>query len=179
MADSEERDYLLIDFRDEHYPYQLWYLLGCFIAAVGAFNFAPAITSKILRRRSSADVEQVSSLTKRKSSLRNLPAAIVNMFRIVAFRWTLKFGESYTFNTAEVFVTVAYIVALLTWSFINSQYHVLLCSLDFNSPTGLLSYRRKRQETCSILLGEQSRYHCDESVASHDLPWDKEQSCNA
>ncbi|KAH9944667.1 iron reductase [Amylocystis lapponica] len=58
--------------------------------------------------------------TTRSFSLRRLPLAIANAYRVFAFRWTLQVGESYTLNMAEVFVTCAYIIALFVWAFINT-----------------------------------------------------------
>ena len=40
----------------------------------------------------------------------------------MAFRWTVDFGRGYVLNVAEVVLTIFYIVALFTWSFINSTY---------------------------------------------------------
>ncbi|KAG2359762.1 ferric reductase NAD binding domain-containing protein [Suillus spraguei] len=53
-------------------------------------------------------------------SLRRIPLAIINFYRVVAFRWTIEIGQSYTLNIAEVFVTVAYIALLLIHAFINT-----------------------------------------------------------
>ena len=61
------------------------------------------------------------SAAGRGFALRNVPTAVINAYRVVAFRWTLEIGQSYTLNLAEVFVTVAYIVALFSWEFLGSE----------------------------------------------------------
>jgi hypothetical protein len=61
------------------------------------------------------------ALTARRS-LRRIPIAILNSYRVIAFRMNVTFFSSYTVNFAEVFVTIAYLAALFTWTFINSEY---------------------------------------------------------
>jgi len=49
-------------------------------------------------------------------SLARLPLAAVNVFRVIAFRWTLEFG-TYDLKVADIFLTLAYIAFLLAWTF--------------------------------------------------------------
>ena len=61
--------------------------------------------------------------TSRSSSvsIRRLPLALLNAYRVIAFRWTLHVGETLCLNTAEITLTVAYIVYMYVWTFINSK----------------------------------------------------------
>ena len=114
-------------WRNVHYPQELWWAIACFIAVIAFFQFASWVAVKRRARRATAPAASTdaetggASATARRFSWRNLPSAIVNGYRVVAFRWTLNIGDSYTLNMAEVFVTCAYIIALFTWEFINSE----------------------------------------------------------
>ncbi|KAH7912908.1 ferric reductase NAD binding domain-containing protein [Hygrophoropsis aurantiaca] len=109
--------------RNKLYPMQAWYCLGLFIFIVGVFQWASYFHSKFARKHrnlENADPELASANHPRRFSLRRLPVALTNMYRVVAFRWTLEFGKSYTLNLAEVFVTMAYIIFLYVWAFVDT-----------------------------------------------------------
>ena len=122
--------------RDEAYPEQLWWLVAAFIGLVAICQFAAWALAKCsrARRRSKKSASQKTttdtaevetggtrSAAGRGFAWRNIPTAVINAYRVVAFRWTLEIGQSYTLNLAEVFVTVAYIVALFSWEFLGSE----------------------------------------------------------
>ncbi|KAH7925260.1 hypothetical protein BV22DRAFT_1011594 [Leucogyrophana mollusca] len=114
-------DKTLQNQRFDLYPRQNWYCLAVFIFVVACFQWGSFLHSKFARRRrSSSDVEHTSSPIRHAPSLRRVPLALVNVYRVIAFRWTLEVGESYTLNMAEVFVTIGYIALLLIWTFINT-----------------------------------------------------------
>lgn len=95
------------------YPHQIWFFVASFIFLVGVCQLASWIIGKLqYRRRADRPVAA--------GSLSRIPLAIVNLYRVVAFRSTVGIG-SYTLNLAEVFCTVAYIVALFTWELVNSM----------------------------------------------------------
>ncbi|KAG2122210.1 FAD-binding domain-containing protein, partial [Suillus cothurnatus] len=96
------------------YPEQVWYTIAAFLFIVGCFQWG-SFTPR-LRRGGTATTNDI----QYKFSLRRIPLAIINFYRVVAFRWTLEIGQSYTLNVAEVFVTVAYIALLLIYAFINT-----------------------------------------------------------
>ena len=112
-----------------HYPQQIWWAIACFIALVAFFQFASwvALKSRLLRSSkamppSDANTETAGiSRPLRKFSWRNVPSAVINAYRVVAFRYTLNIGQSYTLNMAEVFITCIYIAALVTWEIIYSK----------------------------------------------------------
>jgi len=110
-------------YRNKEYPKRLWYCIACFIALVAFFQFASNMYAKFSRNGRSqltADPERSSVQPRRSLSIRRLPVAILNVYRIVAFRCTIPIGGHLTINMAEVTVTAAYIVALFTWAFIDS-----------------------------------------------------------
>ena len=110
---------------NKQYPRQVWWFVASFITLVSLFQFASWTLSKLSTGRASdkkqeEDTEAGESPGTRSFSWRRIPLALVNAYRVVAFRCTLQFGQSYTLNFAEVFVTCAYIVAIFTWEFVNS-----------------------------------------------------------
>lgn len=118
---SEADINLLID-ENSSYPQQVWYTLATFLFVVGCFQWGLFLHSKFARRGHHASDEEtaITNGVRHKFSLRRIPLAVINFYRVVAFRWTLEIGQSYTLNMAEVFVTVAYIALLLIYAFINT-----------------------------------------------------------
>jgi hypothetical protein len=89
---------------------------------VGCFQWGSFLHSKLASHRHKFDEETAShDHVHYKFSLRRIPLAFVNIYRVVAFRWTLEIGQTYTLNMAEIFVTLGYITLLLTYTFINSK----------------------------------------------------------
>ncbi|KAL0948175.1 hypothetical protein HGRIS_010786 [Hohenbuehelia grisea] len=136
--------------RNLEYPWQLWYCLSIFLFIIAACQFAAFVHAKRKRRRkgssaapglrvggggatSSLSAPRAGAATEFKTtrsvspyprrhavSLRRLPVAFVNAYRVIAFRWTINFGGGYTLSFADVALSCAYIIALFTWSFINT-----------------------------------------------------------
>ena len=107
--------------RNKEYPKEVWYFVACFIFLVSLFHHGSWIVSKLSKRRArKVDAEGGTDPSKGHFSVRHIPRAIVNAYRVMAFRWTFELGSSYTLNMAEVFVSCAYIIALFVWTFINS-----------------------------------------------------------
>ncbi|CCM05290.1 uncharacterized protein FIBRA_07504 [Fibroporia radiculosa] len=108
--------------RAKEYPQQVWYLIACFIATVALFQFVSWAVTKLTKKApSSGDAESGARASRRGFSIRHIPRAIINFYRVIAFRWTLQIGSSYTLNLAEVFVICGYTAALFVWEFINSE----------------------------------------------------------
>ncbi|KAI0644002.1 iron reductase [Trametes meyenii] len=110
---------------NKEYPREVWWLVASFIALVSLVQLASWVISKLSSGPTPApkegkDAEAGVTVRPRRFSWRRLPLAILNAYRVVAFRWTLQVGQSYTLNFAEVFVTVVYIVALFVWEFVNT-----------------------------------------------------------
>lgn len=117
-----------IVFSGLHTKY-LWWSIASFIALISLLQLTSYLHNTIAgRRRNSSgraqDPELAGSARRHHFSLSRLPVAIVNTYRIVAFRYTIGIG-SYTLNLAEVFLTVAYIVMLFALAFSNSAFFML------------------------------------------------------
>ncbi|KAL0959061.1 hypothetical protein HGRIS_014361 [Hohenbuehelia grisea] len=112
-------DFKLFKKRNIEYPWQLWYSLAVFIFIVALFQFVSMVHAKRPRKRAGSEKAHLAG-PRQAVALRKLPAAIVNCYRVMAFRWTLDFGGGYTLNMAEVFLTCGYIALLFTWAFINT-----------------------------------------------------------
>ncbi|KZT71188.1 iron reductase [Daedalea quercina L-15889] len=107
--------------RAKEYPKEVWYFVACFIFLVSLFQLGSWVANKLSKRRSlKKDAEAGTDPSRGRFSVRHIPTAIVNAYRVVAFRWTLEIGSSYTLNMAEVFVSCAYIIALFVWEFVNT-----------------------------------------------------------
>ncbi|KAG1834099.1 ferric reductase NAD binding domain-containing protein [Suillus variegatus] len=106
----------------DSYPQQVWIYIGIFLFVVGFFQWGSHIHSKFARRTHHESDEETAPIhnIQYKFSLRRIPLAFINFYRVVAFRWTLEIGKSYTLNMAEVLVTVTYIALLLAYAFINT-----------------------------------------------------------
>ncbi|KAF7985874.1 hypothetical protein HWV62_43742 [Athelia sp. TMB] len=103
---------------------ELWWSIAGFIALVSVLQLMSYLHTKLAgqKRKPEAqihDPEQTGSTRGHRLSFRRLPVAIINTYRILAFRCTLGIG-SYRLNLAEVFLTVAYIVMLFTLAFLNT-----------------------------------------------------------
>lgn len=126
MSSSQfsEADLTLFEDENTKYPEQVWYTLAAFLFVIGCFQWGLFLHSKFARRGHHEFDEETTTTNgvHQKFSFRRIPLALINFYRVVAFRWTLEIGQSYTLNMAEVFVTVAYIVLLLIYAFINSKY---------------------------------------------------------
>jgi len=122
MSSLSKADTTLLMDEEIGYPKQVWYALAVFLFTVGCFQWGSSLHSKFTRRRQyESDEETVSSHVHYKFSLRRIPLTFINTYRVIAFRWTLEIGQTYTLNLAEVFVTLGYIALLLTYTFINSK----------------------------------------------------------
>ncbi|PCH37152.1 iron reductase [Wolfiporia cocos MD-104 SS10] len=109
--------------RAKGYPNEVWWLIACFVGMITVFQLGSWLVSTLFRLKKSSsagDAEAGISQANGRFSLRRIPEAIVNTYRVLAFRWTIQVGSSYTLNLAEVVVTFGYIIALFVWEFINT-----------------------------------------------------------
>lgn len=105
-------------FYNLEYPKELWYFISSFIFVVAVFQFGSLLHSKFAGRVTVSDPESMTHT--QGGSFRRFPLALLNAYRIIAFRWPVGIG-SYTVNLAEAFLTVTYIVIIFTWTFVNSE----------------------------------------------------------
>ncbi|KAG6371094.1 hypothetical protein JVT61DRAFT_10635 [Boletus reticuloceps] len=104
---------------------EAWISLSAFFVVVGISQWSSVLYSKVVKqRRPLRDPDEESthtSITRPRASsggwsLARLPLAAVNVFRVVAFRWTLEFG-TYDLRVVDVFLTLAYIALLFGLTF--------------------------------------------------------------
>lgn len=111
----------------EFYPEEAWISLSLFLVVIGLFQWGSTLYSKVARRRrrprKGADEESTHTSPRPgpEWSVARLPIAAVNVFRVVAFRWTLEFG-TYDLKVAEVFLTLSYVAFLLMWTFVGGEF---------------------------------------------------------
>ena len=99
------------------YPKQILYLVGTLLILVSLCHFFSIFYQFITRKR-------VHGWKQRSSvSLQKVPAAVIDSFRTIAFRWSIPIGSSHELNLAEVALTLGYMAILYTWTFINSMLH--------------------------------------------------------
>ncbi|KAI0356289.1 hypothetical protein OH77DRAFT_1401246 [Trametes cingulata] len=120
-------DISIIAARNKAYPQRLWLSIACFVGMVALRQLLSLVRSRFIAQPRSqpasekCDAEGRGAVRPtRQFSWSRLPAALVNHFRVLAFRNTVEVGEKYSFTYAEVFVTIAYIISLFTWTFINT-----------------------------------------------------------
>ncbi|KAH0828785.1 putative ferric reductase [Lanmaoa asiatica] len=106
---------------------EAWLSLSLFLVVIGIFQWASVLHSKVVgqrRPRKGADEESTHTSPRPRAgdgwSLARLPLAVVNVFRVVAFRWTIEFG-TYDLKMADVFLTLAYVAFLLVWTFVENK----------------------------------------------------------
>ncbi|KAK0192433.1 ferric reductase NAD binding domain-containing protein [Armillaria mellea] len=115
-AQTVDPDRVIRIGRAAEYPKQVWYFIASFVALVSiCHSLSLVYTYTRTLKPASKGVAP-----RGRISLLRLPPALVELFRIVAFRCTIPVGQSHSLNVAEVFLTAAYTAVVLTWSLINS-----------------------------------------------------------
>ncbi|KAJ6471914.1 iron reductase [Mycena sanguinolenta] len=99
------------------YPKQVWYFMATFIALVSACHAISSLYAYATRKHGPP---QTDASLRHAISWNRLPLAALNLFRTIAFRWSVVAG-SYTLNVADFFLAAGYIAVLFTWTFINSK----------------------------------------------------------
>ncbi|KJA21459.1 hypothetical protein HYPSUDRAFT_67797 [Hypholoma sublateritium FD-334 SS-4] len=100
------------------YPKQVLYLLASFIALISICHFISLGYYFLTRHRRRAVPNGPPDGQKIYWS--RLPAAAIDTLRAISFRYTIPLGANYTFNFAELGLTVGYIGVLFTWTFVNT-----------------------------------------------------------
>ncbi|KAF8589885.1 hypothetical protein K439DRAFT_1651457 [Ramaria rubella] len=108
-------DNALQNQRNNEYPQQIWFMLAGFIGLLTLSH----IGTLIIYWRHKTKARSNGPVIDEKISLRRLPIAIWNTFRVIVYRISLPIGSGKTVNFAEVGIASGYIVALFTWEFIN------------------------------------------------------------
>ncbi|EIW62961.1 uncharacterized protein TRAVEDRAFT_113854 [Trametes versicolor FP-101664 SS1] len=112
--------------RNKEYSYQLWWFVASFIGLVAVGQLLSWFSARLFRPpcpsplTEKSDAEGRGAVRARRFSWSRMPIALVNYFRMLAFRNTVDFGEKYSFTYAEAFITLGYVVAIFTWEFVNT-----------------------------------------------------------
>ncbi|THV04068.1 hypothetical protein K435DRAFT_220812 [Dendrothele bispora CBS 962.96] len=108
--------------RASQYPHYMWFIIASFIGFLTLCRLISIVFSKLPRNRPSQEASDPEKRTNRRNNrnvrFSNLPQALVNLYRILAFRLTINIG-TFSVNLTEVTVCVLYIVALFTLLLIN------------------------------------------------------------
>ncbi|KAJ8516400.1 hypothetical protein ONZ45_g6280 [Pleurotus djamor] len=97
------------------FPRRLLWIMAAFTALVSVLHIVSLLSVFVFPRKA-----HKSDGTRKRPSLQRLPAAIVDTFRVMAFRWTVQLGGSYSINLAEAFLTAGYVVLIFVWSLVHS-----------------------------------------------------------
>ena len=142
---------------NQKYPYQIWGLVAPFLFLLGVTYYG-SVALRVLfpGKKEPTDIEADDRVTRRYASITRLPLVIVNAYRVLAFRTTLTIGP-FNLNLAEVALTIAYIVALFVWSFINST---SFCSHLIHELTTSHSHISRWNEIFTAVLHEPRGKYC-------------------
>lgn len=161
-------DMALANSYAEEYANQVWLLVMPFLFLLGIIHYGSIALRKLFPgKKESADIEADSRGSRRASALRRLPLAIANAYRVVAFRTTFTVGPL-SLNLAEVTLTIAYIIALFVWSFINSTHHGILFAHELTISHSYVS-RWDKVRTC--ILCKPRGEHRQRSAPTCRCPW--------
>jgi hypothetical protein len=108
------------------YPRNAWIVVGSIIAFVAVCHWIGLLWTYTFARRHATNADQ--SPTSRRPIAINwlrLPLALTNVFRVVAFRWTISIGNDLTLNVMEIFLACAYAAIVCTWAFVNCEHDTL------------------------------------------------------
>jgi ferric-chelate reductase len=118
----------------QEYPKRVWYILTGAIALATVINILSAFW-RFTRVRGGPSVAKTwsPSVRARGPSLRRIPAAMLTASRILAFRWRILMGTSYSMSLLEAFITLVYLAILLIHDFVHSMQILIL-----NKPSQLI-----------------------------------------
>ncbi|KAF5318205.1 hypothetical protein D9758_018628 [Tetrapyrgos nigripes] len=117
MSNLTTNDYQALSKRNKEYSYYMWYFTASFIGLLTLVNIFSIAFSKLPRR---PDSKRNCSTSNERLALSRLPLALVNVYRVLAYRTTLNITKSFSINLAEVGVCAMYAMALFTLEFINT-----------------------------------------------------------
>jgi ferric-chelate reductase len=104
------------------YPIGPYLVIVLVLLVVGCFQWGAFFHTKLgSRQPASVRDEESTQSSRRGTSVFSLPLAVLNVYRVLAFRTTVGF-RSYVFNLAELSATAAYVALLIVWTFIISNF---------------------------------------------------------
>ena len=110
--------------RTVNYPKYIWYIISSTITLITLCHWGSILYGTCVRcsrKKVDADEEGATLPPRGSIDLRRLPLAVVNLFRIIAFLWTLPIGFGSRLPVAEVIVLVGYMAGIIAWEFTNSE----------------------------------------------------------
>ena len=116
VARATNPDKVIYNSHIANYPNRAWFCIASVILFVTLCRF-----TSLLYNIGTGVRTRTRPRTRGVVQYSRLPAAVLNAFRAIAFRWTVPISNSYTLNLAEVFLTAAYIAVLFTWSLVNCK----------------------------------------------------------
>ncbi|KAJ7041849.1 ferric reductase NAD binding domain-containing protein [Mycena alexandri] len=102
------------------YPKQVWYFMAAFIALVSLIHFISVLHAHATRKHAPPTSDDAVIL-RHGVSWSRLPLATLNLFRTLAFRWSITVAGAYTLNVADFLLAGMYLAVIFTWTFINSK----------------------------------------------------------
>lgn len=126
---STDINHIVRVWRNANYPKQVIYFVVSFIFVVSLWNAISIIRNYLLIHSVKANgraIDSEAQATARatgRASIRRVPQAIVSFFRVMALRKTIPYGFERHITFAEVFIPLMYLMAIITWDFVN-------CKLD-------------------------------------------------
>jgi hypothetical protein len=148
------------------YPTRAWACVGGFIGFVSVYH----LFSLLWRR---VPPHSAASRNRDVIHIRRLPAALMHTFRVIAFRWTISLGDSFTLNLAELFMTAGYITILFSWALVNCKLHLMLLLMGLSwVPNSHVIFRIKSQP---LYLRGYGRTHSRLPAIPHCCPRHEEQ----
>jgi hypothetical protein len=165
-------DSAIANHYNQEYTYQVWGLIAPFLFLVGVVHYGSVALGMLFPgKKKPSDVEADGRVAQHRALIKRLPLAIVNTYRVLAFRTTFAIGP-FSLNLSEVALTIAYIVALFVWSFINSTW---FCFHLIHQLMTSHSHVSQWNEVCTTILYEPRGIHCLRSTPTRCRPWYQEQ----
>ncbi|KAH8827296.1 ferric reductase NAD binding domain-containing protein [Flagelloscypha sp. PMI_526] len=113
-------DALRAAFFTQEYPRYLWYAIAGYVAAVSFCHWTSWLVNKVSANKQVPTADPETGAPPKRKGLIRLPDALVNVFRVIAFRLTIPMGPNHTINVADIFTASAYVVLVFALTFINT-----------------------------------------------------------
>lgn len=111
------------------YPIEPYLVIVLVLLIVGCFQWGAFFHTKFSSRQHPVRDQEPTQPSRRGTSIFSLPLAVVNFYRVLAFRTTVGF-RLYVLNLAELSAAVAYVALLVLWTFIISNFASRLVHLS-------------------------------------------------
>lgn len=148
---STDINHIVRVWRNANYPKQVIYFVVSFIFIVSLWNAISIIRNYLLVRNAKSHGRAIDSEAQAgagatgRASIRRVPLAIVSCFRVLALRKTIPYGFERHITLAEVLIPLMYLMAIITWDFVNCTWDVLntfqnICLLRIGNDVGTKNF---------------------------------------